>query len=149
MDSSGELFMCSLEGYFGVCFPRCTTREINTKITSNEHINSSSKGYIHSFISYTTYVSWNDYENDDPHTSTPFLPRPVYVLVMTSQSIAGDVTITRLARTHEKWYLTRFAVRYISITAILTTGRVRSNYIHVKQWNMITHPCLVSYGMDE
>ena len=34
MYSSGELFMCSLEGYFGVYFPSCeVTREINTQLT--------------------------------------------------------------------------------------------------------------------
>ena len=34
MYSSGELFMSSREGYFGVYFPSCAaTREINTKIT--------------------------------------------------------------------------------------------------------------------
>ena len=34
MYSSDELFLCSLEYYFGVYFPRCfATREINAKIT--------------------------------------------------------------------------------------------------------------------
>ena len=34
MSSRDELFLCSLECYFGVYFPRCfATREINTKIT--------------------------------------------------------------------------------------------------------------------
>ena len=34
MYSCGKLFLCSLESYFSVSFPRCfATREINTKIT--------------------------------------------------------------------------------------------------------------------
>ena len=37
----------------------------------------------------------NDDENDDLHTSTQCLTRSIYILLMTSQSIANDVTITR------------------------------------------------------
>ena len=37
----------------------------------------------------------NDEENDDPHTSTPFLARPYHILQMTSQSIAADVAFTQ------------------------------------------------------
>ena len=45
----------------------------------------------------------NGDENDDPQTSTPFLCRPVYVLLMASQSIADDVTIIRqIWREHMK-----------------------------------------------
>ena len=43
----------------------------------------------------------NDDKNNDLHTSNPYLTRWVYVLLMTSQSIVDDVTITRqLWRNH-------------------------------------------------
>ena len=35
-------------------------------------------------------------ENDDSHTSTLFLAHPDHILQMTSQSIADDITVTRL-----------------------------------------------------
>ena len=38
--------------------------------------------------------SIKDDKNGDPHTSTPCLTRSVYILLMTSQSIADDVTMT-------------------------------------------------------
>ena len=37
----------------------------------------------------------NDDKNDDLYTSSPCVTRSVFVLLMTSQSIAVDVTITR------------------------------------------------------
>ena len=39
--------------------------------------------------------SINDDKNDDLYTSSPCLTRSVFVLLMTSQSIADDVTMTR------------------------------------------------------
>ena len=52
----------------------------------------------------------NDDENEDLHTSTPYLTRSIYVLLMTSQSIADDVTnalrdATIVTRAREKRYL--------------------------------------------
>ena len=53
MYSCDELFMRSLECYFGVYFPRCcATREITPKQHSRERINSSPREYIH----YSIYV---------------------------------------------------------------------------------------------
>ena len=57
---------------------------------SRSCINSSSRESKHYVISYATYESLNDDENNDPHSST----HPVYVLLTTSQSIADGVTIT-------------------------------------------------------
>ena len=37
----------------------------------------------------------NDENNDDLHTSAPCVSRSVYILPMTSQSIAYDVTMSR------------------------------------------------------
>ena len=37
----------------------------------------------------------NDDKNDDLHTSTPRFTRWIYIMLMTSQSIVDDVTITR------------------------------------------------------
>ena len=39
--------------------------------------------------------SINDYKNDELYTSSPCLTRLVFVLLMTSQSIADDVTMAR------------------------------------------------------
>ena len=45
------------------------------------------------------FLTWhNKDKNDDLLTSTPFLTRWVYVLLMSSQSIIDDVTITRQLR---------------------------------------------------
>ena len=48
----------------------------------------------------TLFLTWhnesiNDYKNDELYTSSPCLTRSVFVLLMTSQSIADDVTMTR------------------------------------------------------
>ena len=43
----------------------------------------------------------NDNKNDDPYTSSPCLIRSIFILLMTSQSIADDITMTRqLWRAH-------------------------------------------------
>ena len=48
MYSRDVLFLCSLECYFGVCFPPCfATREINTKITLSWALKQLSHEYIH------------------------------------------------------------------------------------------------------
>ena len=56
------------------------------------------------FVTGVTYIilflaqhneSINYDKNDDLHTSTPCLTRSVYILLMTSQLIADDVTMTR------------------------------------------------------
>ena len=48
----------------------------------------------------TLFLTWhndsiNDDKNDDLHTSSPCLTRSVFVLLVTSQSIVDDVTMTR------------------------------------------------------
>ena len=56
-------------------------------------------------ISCTTYGSINGNENGDRSSHIdPFLAHPPRVLLMTTQSIAGDVTImTEFTRAREKW----------------------------------------------
>ena len=55
------MLMCSREGYFGVYFPICVTREINTKIK------------VKLFMINTQMK--NDDKNDELHTSSPCLTR--------------------------------------------------------------------------
>ena len=81
MYSSNELFQQSREGYFGVYFPSAET--VRPEIT-----------YIILFL--TRYnESINTDKNDNLYTSSQCLTRSVLVLFLTSQSIAGDVTIIR------------------------------------------------------
>ena len=67
-------------GYVGVYFASCeATKETNTNMT----LEGAQKQLItreHMFICYTTYVFINDEENNDPHSSTQFLARPVNIL---------------------------------------------------------------------
>ena len=96
MYSSYEPFQRSREGYFDVYFASCeATREINIKITLL---------YVETVRHESTYVilfltryneSINDDKHDELYTSTPCLTRSVFVLLMTSQSTADDVTMTR------------------------------------------------------
>ena len=95
MYSSDELFQRSRDGYFGVYFPSCeATREIITKIT----LDWAQKQFVtrvHTlfyFLHDITTIKMT--KNDDRHTSTLCLTHWVYVLLMTSQSIGHDVTMT-------------------------------------------------------
>ena len=82
MYSSDELFQRSRKGYFLCLFP---------ELQSN---NSSESTYIILFL--TRYnVSINDDKNNNLYTSSPCLTCLVFILLMTSQSIADDVTIMR------------------------------------------------------
>ena len=72
MYSSDELFQCSRDGYFD-CHE--STYIILFLARHNEFI--------------------NDDKNDNLYTSSPCLARSVFVLLVTSQSIADDVTMTR------------------------------------------------------
>ena len=71
MYSRDELFLHSLECYFGVYFPRCfATREINTKITlslvSAETIRHSSTYiiiYVYEYIMALQYVTQTSIHN--------------------------------------------------------------------------------------
>ena len=94
MYSTGTLFMCSREGYFGVYFPKCTAeKEINTKMTL-KRVHKHESTYIILFFTWHN-KSVNDDKNDDRHTSTLCLTCSVYILLMTSQSIVDDFTMTR------------------------------------------------------
>ena len=98
MYSSGELFQCSQEGYYCVYFLGFEApSQINTKITLDwvqkqfvmrVHV------YIISFLAWHN-ISINDDKNDDLYTSSLCLTRSVSILLMTSQLIVDDVTITR------------------------------------------------------
>ena len=94
MHSSDELFQRSREGYFGVYFPSCeATREIINKITLEWAQNQFTQG-VHTLFLTRQNVSINYDKNDNFYTSSPCLSRSLFVLLMTSQSIAGDVTMT-------------------------------------------------------
>ena len=99
--------MRSPEGNFWVYVPSyAATREINTytkktlewapkQFVSNVHT-------IFYFLHYEN-VYMDDDKNDNLHTSTPCVNSSVYVLVMTSQSIVDNITMTRqLWRNHVK-----------------------------------------------
>ena len=120
------------EGYLGVCLPSCeVTREPNSKImlewVRKQFVRYEST-YIFLFLTRHD-LSTNDDKNDDFHTSSLFLTRSFYVLVMTSQSVFDDVTnalrdtTTIVTRVREKRCLTCWIL--ILFTAILTAGRVR------------------------
>ena len=86
---SDELFQRSQEGYFGVYFPSCEAETICHECT-----------YIILFLTRHN-ESINDDKNDNLYTSSPCLTSSVFVLLMTSQSIADDVSMTRqLSRDH-------------------------------------------------
>ena len=103
MYSSDELFQRSREGYFGVYFPSCeATREINIK--NNTRV--SAETVCHESTYIILFLTWhnesiNDNKSDDLYTLSPCLTRLDFVLLMTSQSIADDVTTTwQLWRDH-------------------------------------------------
>ena len=77
--SSDGLFQRSREAYFNT---RVSTETIRHEST-----------YIVLFL--TWYGSLNDDKNDDLYTSSPCLTRPVFVLLMTSQLLANNVTMAR------------------------------------------------------
>ena len=81
MYSSDELFRCSPEGYSGVHFSSCETLRHES-------------AYIILILTRHN-ESMNDDKNEDLYTSSPCFTRSVFVLLMTSQSIAYDVTMTR------------------------------------------------------
>ena len=67
-------------------------RQNNTRVSAQTVRHKST--YIILFL--TRYnESINDAKNEDLHTSSPCLTRSLYVLLMASQSIGDDVTMTR------------------------------------------------------
>ena len=91
MYSRGELFMRSRECYFCVCNE------------GNKHQNNSrasAQTVRHKSTYVVLFLTWkkesiNDAKNEDLHVSSPCLTRSLYVLLMTSQSIGDDITMTR------------------------------------------------------
>ena len=66
----------------------------------------------------------NDEKNDDLGTTKLCLPWSLYILLMTSQSIADDVTMARNRDiSTRKWYLLRWIL--ISLAVIFTAGSIR------------------------
>ena len=95
MYSSDELFQRSREGYFGIHFPSGeATREVNTKITHGWETVRHESTYIILFLTRHNQ-SINDDKNDDRYTLSLCHTPSVLVLLMTSQSIADDVPMTR------------------------------------------------------
>ena len=91
MDPNCKVFVCSqATAIFGVYFPSCKAmREINTKITL-EWVH---KQFIMRVVTSFHFLHMmNDDENDNLHTLTLWFTHSVYIQLMTSQSIANDVT---------------------------------------------------------
>ena len=97
MYSSDELFQRSREGYFWCLFLELRSNEGN-KHQNNTRVSAETvrheSTYIILFLTRHN-ESINDDRNDDVYTSSPCLTHSVFVLLMTSQSIADDVTMTR------------------------------------------------------
>ena len=84
-------------GLFWCLFPELRSKEGN-KQQNNTRV--SPEAVCHESTYINLFLTWHkDNENDDKngnlHTSTPCPTRWVYGLLMTSQSIYDDVTITR------------------------------------------------------
>ena len=84
-------------GLFWCLFPELWSNEGN-KYQNNTWVSTETvrheSTYIILFLTRHN-ESVNDYKNDELYTSSPCLTRSVFVLLMTSQSIADDVTMTR------------------------------------------------------
>ena len=86
-----------MRGLFWCLFPELRSNEGN-KHQNNIRVSTETvcheSTYIILFL--TRHIEFIiDDKNDDLYTSSPCLTRSVFVLLMTSQSIANDVTITR------------------------------------------------------
>ena len=105
--------MRSPDGYFSVYFRSCeATGAINNNVTL-EWAHKQLVTRLHTLFYFLHDIIWDYYsslkyneskdddKNDDLHTSTPCLTRLVYILPVTSQPIADDVTmIKQLWRNH-------------------------------------------------
>ena len=89
MHSSDELFQRSWECYFGVYLYKY---QINTRVSAETVRHEST--YIILFLTRHDGCI-NDDKNGDAYISSPCLTYSVFRLLMTSQSIADDVTMTR------------------------------------------------------
>ena len=91
------------EGLFWWLFPELRSNEGN-KYQNNTRVSAETvrheSTYIILFLTRHN-ESINDYKNEELYTSSPCLIRSVFVLLMTSQSTADDVTMTtQLWRDH-------------------------------------------------
>ena len=97
MYSSDELFQRSREGYFWCFFPELRSNEgnkhQNTTQVSAETVRHDST-YIVLFLTRHNESIYED-KNDDLCTLSPCPTLSFFVLLMTSQSVADDVTMTR------------------------------------------------------
>ena len=101
--------MCVLEwrtvsaltkGLFWCLFPELRSNDGN-KYQNNTRVSTETvyheSTYVILFLTrHNDYI--NDDKNDDLYTPSPCLTRSVFVLLLTSQSIVGDVTMTRQLR---------------------------------------------------
>ena len=147
---SDELFQRSRGGYFGANFRSCdATREINTKITL-EWTQKQFVMWVHAFILFLTQnnKSINDDKNDDLYTSSLCLTRSIFILLMTSQSIAEDVTRTKqLWHDHMNSISNSLEINFIHG---YIHGRSCENllYLLFKDEDSHSIPGKVSYGMS-
>ena len=82
-------------GFFWCLFPELqNNEENNTKKHSSERRNSLSRQYIPYFFFTWHNESINEDKSYDLYISSPCLTRSVFVLLVTSQSIADDVAMT-------------------------------------------------------
>ena len=84
-------------GLFWCLFPELRSNEAN-KYQNNTRVSAETvpreSTYIIIFLTRHN-ESINDSKNDELYTSSPCLTRSVFVLLMTSQSLADDITMTR------------------------------------------------------
>ena len=97
MYSSDELLQRSREGYFWCLFPELQSNlgnkhQNNTRLSAETVRNESTCNIL--FLTQHD-ESMNDDKNDNLYTSFPCLTHSVFILLMTSQSIADNVTMTR------------------------------------------------------
>ena len=96
MYSSDELF-CPHERVILVFFPELRSNEgnkhqINTRVSAETIRHESA--YIILFLTwYNEFINYD--KTDDLYTSSPCLTRSFFVLLVTSQSIANDVTMVK------------------------------------------------------
>ena len=88
MYTSDELFQRSREGYFGLINKHQNNTRVSVETVRHEST------YIIQFLTPHN-ESINDDKNDELYTSSPCLPRSVSFWLVTSQSVADDVTMTR------------------------------------------------------
>ena len=96
MYSSDDLFQRSREGFLCL-FPELRSNEGN-KHKNNTRVSAETVRHESTYI-ILFHARHNESKNDDKnvdlYTSSPSLAHSVFVLLMTSQSIADDVTITK------------------------------------------------------